>query len=267
MIRILNKVSFQKDNYEIEICDGQKTLKCVKKVDDEITCICGSKELIGELVDTIIILGISFKKTLLNKDVFEEFEKEIVYKISGDFKILNSDDNGVLVEYFKGNISTVTLAGGCFWCMAKPYYEYEGILKVYSGYSGGVEIMPSYEEVKSQMTTHKECVKLIYDSSVITLKEILDIYFDTIDPFDEEGQFIDRGQSYSTAIFYKNEVEKEFVINYINTRQKEYDRSIVVKIEEECIFYMAEEYHQDYAIKNPDEMEKELIESGRKKVA
>lgn len=156
------------------------------------------------------------------------------------------------------------LAGGCFWCMAKPYYEYDGIINVYSGYSGGDKINPTYEEVKAQKTNHLECVKLIFDEDIISYREILDIYFDTIDPFDDGGQFIDRGLSYTCAIFYHNNFMKEEIFNYIQNKENEYNKKIMVKIREEMPFYMAEEYHQDYAIKNPELMEQELILSGRK---
>ena len=155
------------------------------------------------------------------------------------------------------------LAGGCFWCMAKPYYEYEGIINVYSGYSGGTEINPTYEEVKNQKTSHLECVKLMYDENIITYNDILNIYFDTIDPFDDGGQFIDRGNSYTTAIFYNSSQMKEAIIDFINKKQKLHDKKIVVKVLEEGPFYMAEDYHQDYAIKNPDLMLEELKLSGR----
>lgn len=157
------------------------------------------------------------------------------------------------------------LAGGCFWCMSKPYYEYDGILKVYSGYSGGNEINPKYEDVKSQKTTHRECVKLVYDPNIISYNDILDIYFNTIDPFDDGGQFIDRGDSYTTALFYNSLEMKKEIENYISNLEIKYQKKIVVKVLEEKEFYMAEEYHQDYALKNPELMEKELIDSGRKK--
>ena len=112
------------------------------------------------------------------------------------------------------------LAGGCFWCMAKPYYEYDGIINVYSGYSGGKEINPTYEEVKSQKTSHLECVKLVYDEKIINYIDILNIYFETIDPFDDGGQFIDRGNSYTTAIFYHDDEMKEEIVNFLNEKQK-----------------------------------------------
>ena len=155
------------------------------------------------------------------------------------------------------------LAGCCFWCMAKPYYEYDGIINVYSGYSGGTEINPTYEEVKSQKTSHLECVKLIYDDKTINYIDILNIYFETIDPFDDGGQFIDRGNSYTTAIFYQDEEMKEVIENFLSEKQKLYERKIVVKVLKESLFYMAEDYHQDYAIKNPELMLEELKLSGR----
>ena len=157
------------------------------------------------------------------------------------------------------------LAGGCFWCMAKPYYEYDGIINVYSGYSGGDEVNPTYLDVKGQKTHHLECVKLVYDENIISYKEILNIYFDTIDPFDDGGQFIDRGDSYTTAIFYNSLEMKEEIENFLNEKQKLYNEKIVVKVREEMPFYMAEEFHQDYAIKNPKLMEEELKLSGRLK--
>ena len=156
------------------------------------------------------------------------------------------------------------LAGGCFWCASKPYYEYDGIMKVYSGYCGGDEINPTYEQVKKQQTKHMESIKLIYDENIITYKEILDIYFETIDPFDDSGQFIDRGYSYSTAIFYQNDEMLKEIKDYIKKYEINVNKKVLVKILPEKEFYMAEEYHQDFAIKYPEEMEKELIESGRK---
>ncbi len=157
------------------------------------------------------------------------------------------------------------LAGGCFWCISKPYYEYDGILKVYSGYCGGDEENPTYEEVKHQKTKHMESIKLIYNDKIISYKEILDIYFGSIDPFDDGGQFIDRGYSYTTAIFYQDDDMLELINEYIKEYESKINKKVLVKILPEKTFYMAEEYHQDFAIKNPLKMEKELIESGRKK--
>ena len=157
------------------------------------------------------------------------------------------------------------LAGGCFWCMARPFYETKGILEIYSGYSGGTKINPTYKEVKAQETNHFEVVKVVYDDEIISYNDVLDIYFNTIDPFDDEGQFIDRGHSYSPALFYQDELMYKIIIAVINNYEEKFKQQIKVKVLEEMPFYLAEEEHQDYCIKNPDLMEEELILSGRKK--
>lgn len=162
-----------------------------------------------------------------------------------------------------GTIKQALFAGGCFWCMAKPYYEYDGIRKVISGYAGGDEVNPTYEEVKGGLTHHKETVLLEYDSNVISFKELLDIYFDTIDPFDEYGQFIDRGDNYTCAIFTDDAEERKIIAEYIDKIEREFKRKVQVKVLNRTVFYKAEEYHQDYALKNPEAMEKEEEISGR----
>ncbi|MCH5160254.1 MAG: peptide-methionine (S)-S-oxide reductase MsrA [Clostridiales bacterium] len=162
-----------------------------------------------------------------------------------------------------GGRKQALFAGGCFWCMAKPYYKYDGIIKVLSGYAGGSEINPTYEEVKSGLTHHKETVMLEYDSDVIGFKELLDIYFDTIDPFDEYGQFIDRGDNYTCAIFTDDAEERKTVTDYIANIERQFERKVHVKILDNQVFYKAEEYHQDYALKNPEAYAEEERISGR----
>ena len=99
----------------------------------------------------------------------------------------------------------------------------------------------------------------------MSYKNILDIYFNTIDPFDDEGQFIDRGKSYSPALFYQDKEMYEIISNVINNYEEKFKKQIKVKVLKEMPFYLAEEEHQDYCIKNPLLMEEELILSGRKK--
>ena len=156
------------------------------------------------------------------------------------------------------------LAGGCFWCIAYPYYNLDGVKKVYSGYSGGEEINPSYKEVKSQKTTHRECIKIEYDEDVISYEEILNLFFENINPFDDGGQFIDRGFSYTTAIFYRDEMMLETINKIIEKVEISSNQKVAVQVLKEDIFYLAEDEHQEYALKNPEAMEQELIESGRK---
>lgn len=167
--------------------------------------------------------------------------------------------------YNKGSIDTLVLAGGCFWCMSKPYYEYEGVIRVLSGYTGGSIINPTYEEVKAGNTNFKEAILIEYDSNIISYKTLLDIYFDTIDPFDSDGQFIDRGSNYTCAIYSNNEAIITYSKEKIIKLEREYNMKAYVPLLDDIVFFKAEEYHQDYALKNPKEMEEELINSGRKK--
>ena len=151
-------------------------------------------------------------------------------------------------------------AGGCFWCIARPFYDLKGVLKVLSGYSGGSIVNPTYEEVKSQTTGHYEVIKIEYDSNIISYNEILKVYLENIDPFDEGGQFIDRGSSYQLVVFYQDETMKDIVTKVISDT---FDVPTAIKLLPEKEFYLAEEYHQEYAIKNPEEIEKEFLISGR----
>ena len=162
-----------------------------------------------------------------------------------------------------GTIRQALFAGGCFWCMAKPYYEYDGIVKVISGYAGGNVANPTYEQVKAGATGHKESVLLEYDSAVINYRQLLDIYFDTVDPFDEGGQFIDRGDNYTCAIFTDDDSERKIATDYIADIERRFNRKVQVKVLGSTVFYPAEEYHQDYALKNPKAMQEELEVSGR----
>ncbi len=155
-------------------------------------------------------------------------------------------------------------AGGCFWCVT-PIYKMYGVDKVICGYSGGDEVNPTYEDVKSQKTGHRETIKLEYDPQKVSYDKLLDIYFANVDPFDGEGQFIDKGFSYTLAIYYNSEEEMKLAQEKINQLEAKSQRQVHVELEPFKNFYEAEEYHQDYYLKNPEAFEKELIESGRKK--
>ncbi len=155
------------------------------------------------------------------------------------------------------------LAGGCFWCIT-PIYKIYGVDRVVSGYSGGEEENPSYEDVKAQRTGHRETILLEYDPSRITYGELLDIFFESVDPFDPDGQFIDKGYSYTLAIYYSSEEERVIAAERIEKLRRESGRDVFVALEQFTGFYEAEEYHQDYYLKHPEEFERELVESGRK---
>ena len=155
-------------------------------------------------------------------------------------------------------------AGGCFWCVT-PVFKIYGAKEVISGYSGGDEVNPSYEDVKHQKTGHRETIEVVYDDEKTSYAKLLDIFLANVDPFDGGGQFIDRGHSYTLAVYYNDETEKALAEEKIATLAKESGKEPQIAMESFKSFYPAEEYHQDYYLKNPDAFEKELIESGRKK--
>ena len=164
------------------------------------------------------------------------------------------------------NSKTAYFAGGCFWCITPAFNESEGVFKVTSGYCGGSEVNPTYNEVKSQQTGHRETIKIDYDADKISFERLLDIFINGVDPFDEGGQFIDRGHSYTLAVYYNNDKEKEYTEKAIAELEKTSGRKVYIALEPFEAFYSAEEEHQNYYINHPEEFEKELIESGRKKI-
>ena len=155
-------------------------------------------------------------------------------------------------------------AGGCFWCVT-PIYKMYGVEDVICGYSGGDEENPTYEDVKAQKTGHRETIMLRYDPEKVSYDKLLDIYLANVDPFDEGGQYIDRGFSYTLAIYYTDEEEKELSLKKIKELEAESGEAVKIAVEPFKTFYKAEERHQDYYLKNPEAFERELEESGRKK--
>lgn len=155
------------------------------------------------------------------------------------------------------------LAGGCFWCMEKPYHTVEGVLSAESGYCGGKEADPTYADVKAQRTGHRETVCVEYDETRLSFAALLDVYFENIDPFDAGGQFIDRGHSYTCAVYYGTEEEKRLAEEKIAALERQSGRTVAVALEPLGRFWRAEEYHQDYAAKNPEAYAREYAESGR----
>mgnify|MGYP003331404197 CR=1 FL=1 len=156
-------------------------------------------------------------------------------------------------------------AGGCFWCISNVFTSVEGVKDVVSGYSGGKEINPAYDEVKHQQTGHRETIKIIYDENVVSFRKLLEIFFDNIDPYDKDGQFIDRGHSYTLAIYFNNQEEEKNTNEFINEKQKLSKKKIQISIEKFDVFYEAEEYHQKWSEKHPQEFIEELKDSGRLK--
>jgi len=157
------------------------------------------------------------------------------------------------IKSISGKIEIATLAGGCFWCIEAPFESIDGVLKVVSGYSGGTVENPTYEQVTSGTTGHKEAVQVYFDPELISYSEILDVFWRQFDPTDAGGSFYDRGSQYESGIFYHNNKQKQVAEKSKNDLEKSeiFDKPIVTKIEKFVNFYPAEEYHQDYAEKNP----------------
>ena len=155
------------------------------------------------------------------------------------------------------------LAGGCFWCIGDYFLMQDGVEEVNCGYSGGDEKEVTYYQVKAQKTGHRESIEIIYDPSVISLEKLIDLYFIYVDVLDDDGQGIDRGRSYSLALYYQNEEEKSLFIKKNQEVEKSLNDKSVVAIEKFKFFILAEEEHQNYSFKNPGEFLEELEKSGR----
>jgi len=165
-----------------------------------------------------------------------------------------------------GSEKEALFAGGCFWCMEAPFEALRGVSAVYSGYSGGTVENPSYHQVTKSDTGHYETVKVIYDESIVSYEELLEVFWRNIDPTDRYGQFHDRGNHYRTAIFYSDDAEKRLA--ELSKRNLEasgkFKEKIVTSILPAGRFYKAEEYHQDYYKKFPDQYHAYASGSGRK---
>ncbi|CEO14351.1 peptide-methionine (R)-S-oxide reductase MsrB [Paraclostridium sordellii] len=158
-----------------------------------------------------------------------------------------------------------TFAGGCFWCMFKPFSNYDGVEKIIAGYTGGIVENPTYEEVCSEITGHLEAIQIVYDDTLVRYEDLLDIFWKQIDPTDGGGQFNDRGNRYKTAIFYHDENQKKLAIESKEALQKSnlFEDPIMTEILPAEKFYIAEEYHQDYYKKEPIHYELYFRGSGR----
>ena len=158
-----------------------------------------------------------------------------------------------------------TFAGGCFWCMVHPFDSYPGVQKVVSGYTGGHTENPTYEEVCSHTTGHREAVEIIFNPEQISYRELLDIFWRQIDPTDPKGQFYDRGESYQTAIYYHSEDQRQEAL--ASRRELEqssrFSKPIVTEILPAQAFYPAEAYHQDFYKTNPGHYNRYRAGSGR----
>ena len=162
-------------------------------------------------------------------------------------------------------LEKATFAGGCFWCMESPFTGLKGVKSVVSGYTGGHSENPTYEEVSSGETGHYESVEVTFDSAQISYEDLLNVFWRNIDPTDPDGQFVDKGSQYKSAIFYRSE-EQELTAQESKEKLAKSGRfkaPIVTEIISASKFYPAEQYHQGFCRLNPAHYQAYRQGSGR----
>ncbi|PZQ47417.1 MAG: peptide-methionine (S)-S-oxide reductase [Micavibrio aeruginosavorus] len=146
---------------------------------------------------------------------------------------------------------TAIFAGGCFWCMEAEFSHHKGISDVTSGYAGGpAGKAPTYEDVSSGMSGFNEAISVTYDPAIVTYAQLLDIFWSNVDPFDDKGQFCDKGSQYVAAIFYGTPDEEKQALTSLKKIEEKFKEKVATQIEPRTTFFPAEEHHQDYSEKN-----------------
>lgn len=217
------------------------------------------------------------KKTLdeiKSQTVTENLDKEVISNITREVNIENDsmmvnetmnkseemmknettmENETILEEVSELIYNIATFSGGCFWCSEADFEKKEGVVEVVSGFAGGEEVEPSYKDVSAGKTSHLEGVQVYYDPKLVSYEELLEVFWRHINPTDDGGQFADRGNHYTTAIFYHNYEQKAIAEKSKKTLEEsgKFDKPIVTQILPFTTFYEAEEYHQDYYKKNP----------------
>lgn len=146
------------------------------------------------------------------------------------------------------NAKVATFAGGCFWCLEPSFDAEPGVLKTVVGYAGGYVENPTYEQVLWEKTGHREAIQVTYDPMKVSYERLVQIFFHQIDPTDAGGQFADRGESYTTAIWFQDDAEKNIAEQFIQDldASKKFEKPVAVKVLAFINFYPAEDYHQEY---------------------
>jgi methionine-S-sulfoxide reductase len=165
----------------------------------------------------------------------------------------------------QAEIRTAVFAGGCFWCMQPPYDSAKGVTKTTVGYTGDTKETANYDLVSAHKTKHREAIEVAYDPAQISYDQLLDIFWHNIRPTQADGQFADIGLSYQAAIYYSNDGEKKAAEASKEKLGKSgrFDKPIVTEILPRMPFYPAEDYHQKYYLKNPEDFEAYHLGSGR----
>lgn len=164
------------------------------------------------------------------------------------------------------NLSTAYFAGWCFWCTESAFEKYNGVVDAVSGYAGGSEVDPNYKDVASWKTSHREAVKVIYDTTRLSYNDLLEIFWRTVNPTDNGGQYVDRWFQYTSAIFYNSESEKDIAEISLQALRESgrYEGEVITPILQFSNFYEAEGYHQNFYKRNPIRYHAYTNGSGRK---
>jgi peptide-methionine (S)-S-oxide reductase len=154
-------------------------------------------------------------------------------------------------------------AGGCFWSVERFFDKVEGVVSTVSGYTGGTKKNPTYDDVVTGTTGHAESVQVAYDPKKVSYEKLLDAFWHNIDPFTANGQFCDFGSQYRTVIFYNDETQKRLAEKSQKEIQERFKKPVATRIVAASEFYPAEDYHQDFHVKNPARYERYRIGCGR----
>lgn len=160
-------------------------------------------------------------------------------------------DTVIVTDSLPKNQATAVFAMGCFWCAEADFEKVDGVLDVVSGYTGGTTVSPTYEEVTYKRTGHYEAILVTYDTTKVQYGDLLNVFWKNIDPFDDRGQFCDKGSSYRAAIFPGTEEERKAAESSKAESAEKLGKDIVTAINDRAAFYAAEDFHQDYYKKNP----------------
>jgi len=171
----------------------------------------------------------------------------------------------IVRESTPADAAVATFAGGCFWCVESVFQETAGVSNAISGYAGGPEVDPTYQEVYTGRTGHREAVQVYYDPAVITYSELLDVFWRAIDPTDPGGQFVDRGLPYTTAVFVRDEAQRAAAQASKDALAESgvFEQPIATPVLPFTTFFEAEAYHQDFYLKSKDRYDTYEAGSGR----
>jgi methionine-S-sulfoxide reductase len=166
---------------------------------------------------------------------------------------------------YSDRLEKATFAGGCFWCMEPPFDKLSGVISTTSGYAGGNEIMPTYEQVSLGRTGHFEAIEIVYDPEKVSYDNLLEVFWKNINPTQANGQFADIGKQYRTAIFYHDDNQRKLAVASKEELDKsgKFEKPVVTEILPAGNFYPAEDYHQDYYLKHPARYKYYRFGSGR----